>query len=437
MGIAIWSRRIVDNEWIILALLLPLVVFPGGATYLLLLVVPLLWILRKVAYGRLLIATPLDISILVLLFSVLISIFAANSLERGAPRIASLIYSIAVYYAAVAFAGRSWRRLVAGSIMLIGCGLFVVAVGIVGTDWGFGPLSPAKLLGSSLFEALFPTAPEGFNPNQVAGTLLWTVPLLLVAAVTSLWMGDRLMPGAGRRDRRIVAFLAFLAFLLMAGTLLLTRSRSALLALLYALLFIALVARRYSWPVVAGGMLALSLVVAVALLLFGGVAGQSFPGDLVSGDSNATDQAAPLADLQGRIEIWTRALYGIEDFPISGMGIGAFRRLAPVIYPFFLIPPDLDIGHAHNLFLQVALDLGLVGLIGYVAVWIGCGSMLWRSWRSAGDLRQRVLVLGFAGALVGFFVYGLSDAITIGAKPAFIFWLLLGLIAGQHALVEG
>lgn len=433
-GLANWTQRIVDREWLILALLLPLIIFPGVATYLFLLIIPLLWILRKVAYGRLVVGTPLDASILVLLLAILLNIFATNSLEHEAARIASLLFGIAVYYAAAAYAGRSLGRLMAGSVLLVGCGLVVVAISIVGTDWGFGPLSPTRLLGASFLERFFPTAPGGFNPNQVAGTLLWTVPLLLVTAAASLRKGEMLMPDASGRERRFVALIASLALGLMVGTLLLTRSRSALVAMLYAVLFIALAARRYPWPALLGSMITLTLVIAGMLLLFGGANGQPFLANLVGSPLNASDQAAPLADLQGRIEIWTRALYGVEDFPIAGMGIGAFRRLAPIIYPFFQIPSDLDIGHAHNLFLQVALDLGLVGLVAYVAIWMGSGAMLWRSLRTATDSRQIVLALGFAGALVGFFVYGLSDAVTIGAKPAFIFWLLLGLIAGQHTL---
>ncbi len=63
------------------------------------------------------------------------------------------------------------------------------------------------------------------------------------------------------------------------------------------------------------------------------------------------------------------------------MGVGTFRRLVPLIYPYFLISPDTDIAHAHNHLLQVGLDLGLPGLISYVALWLLAGVMLWRSWR--------------------------------------------------------
>jgi putative inorganic carbon (HCO3(-)) transporter len=140
--------------------------------------------------------------------------------------------------------------------------------------------------------------------------------------------------------------------------------------------------------------------------------------------------------LEGRLEIWSRALYGLEDFPFTGMGVGTFRRVLPVLYPRFLTSPDSDIAHAHNHLLQVGLDLGLPGLIAYVALWLLAGVMLWRSWRLRENGWQGALVIGFAGALVAYFVYGMVDTVALGAKPGFIFWLELGLVTGMHQLLS-
>ncbi|QLQ04852.1 MAG: O-antigen ligase family protein [Anaerolineae bacterium] len=68
------------------------------------------------------------------------------------------------------------------------------------------------------------------------------------------------------------------------------------------------------------------------------------------------------ANLIGRADLWGRALLAIHDFPLSGVGLGMFRRLALLYYPFFDIDPVLaDVGHAHNAFLQMALDFGILG----------------------------------------------------------------------------
>jgi putative inorganic carbon (hco3(-)) transporter len=139
--------------------------------------------------------------------------------------------------------------------------------------------------------------------------------------------------------------------------------------------------------------------------------------------------------LDGRVEIWSRAIYGLQDFPFTGMGIGTFRRVVPILYPLFLISPTTDIAHAHNHLLQTGLDLGIPGLIAYIAVWLGAGAMLWQTWRESRALWARSLVIGFTGSLLGYFVYGMTDTVALGAKPGFLFWILLGLIAALYLVV--
>ena len=43
-----------------------------------------------------------------------------------------------------------------------------------------------------------------------------------------------------------------------------------------------------------------------------------------------------------RLEIWSRAIYMLQDFPFTGIGMGAFRQVANLLYPFFLAGPDAE-----------------------------------------------------------------------------------------------
>ena len=90
---------------------------------------------------------------------------------------------------------------------------------------------------------------------------------------------------------------------------------------------------------------------------------------------------AGINSLEGRREIWSRAIYGLEDFPLTGMGMNSFRRVVHILYPLFLIAPTVDIAHAHNQWLQTGLDLGLPGLIATLALWLGTVHILWRQLR--------------------------------------------------------
>lgn len=122
------------------------------------------------------------------------------------------------------------------------------------------------------------------------------------------------------------------------------------------------------------------------------------------------------------------------------MGVNAFRHVVHALYPLYGIPAGIDLGHAHNHLLQAALDLGLPGLVAYLALWWISAGLLWITYRR---LRRRHatrhpyfgLVAGFSWSLLAGWVFGIVDAVALGARPAFIWWLLLGLTAAAHYAV--
>ena len=44
----------------------------------------------------------------------------------------------------------------------------------------------------------------------------------------------------------------------------------------------------------------------------------------------------------------------------------------------------------------------------------------------------QAVIIGFAGGLFGHLVFGMMDAISLGAKPGIFYWMLLGLITGLY-----
>jgi putative inorganic carbon (HCO3(-)) transporter len=432
-----WSRQIVNYELLILLLLLPSELFPSPFQIAPLLIIPLLWLLHKVAYGRFAGPTPFDVAILALLLMLLVSQFATFDIQFSLGKTTGLLYGIAVFYAAAAASGRSWRHMAAGTGILIISGLTVATFALVGTNWI--PKFPVLREITALLPqfVFFPAAaPEGFSPNPVAGTLLWVLPVFIVVATISYKELDRWQARLGRRPATVILALSLAALIFMTGIFLLTQSRGGWAGLAVAMLFLFLVFRGKRWYV----MLAVSLI--FALLVMGAIwwlVGDETPPEPGWAGEEALEipgTASLQNSLELRLEIWNRALYGIQDYPLTGMGMGTFRRVAPVLYPLLLTPFDKDIAHAHNHLLQTALDLGLPGLAAYLALWLLAGILLWQVWRTAGTERARYLAVGFAAGLLGYFVYGLTDTIALGAKPGSIFWLLLGLVAGLHRLAE-
>jgi putative inorganic carbon (hco3(-)) transporter len=423
---------IVDLEWLWLLALLPAVILIQPNLTPLLLLPPLFWALRKWVYGRFVTPTPLDSALLLLLIMLLVSLYATFDMAFSLDKIAGLLLGVALFYAVAAAAARSQRWLAAAVMLHLSLGVGVAFLGMLGTRWSnklplVGDLIaqlPARLLA-------VPGGPDGFNPNQVAGVLLWVGPLAL-ALTWALPLNPGWFKGRWRWPGWIGACLLVggaAGFIL--GVLLLTQSRSALIGLAVASSLVLLAVSWLRSPrfVVAAGLLLVIVGVGVWLSPLDWAALRA-PADTLE----IVDDQLSLRSLDGRVEIWSRALYGLQDFPFTGMGMGTFRRVVHILYPLFLISPTTDIAHAHNHLLQTGLDLGIPGLVAYLAIWLGAAVMLWQSWRATDKPWLRVLTIGFAGSLAAYFIYGLTDAVALGAKPGFIFWYLLGLVTALRQL---
>jgi len=412
---------IVRNEWLILALLAVPMLFPRPEWTPLFLILPLLWVLHWRWSGSPFPFTPLNAALLLFSSMLLVSLWATFSIEFSLTKISGLLFSLAVFFVVVRFSDKRFELAIAG--FLLG-GLAVAVLGIFGTDW------PAKIpaLGTlgeriPLWIQGLPAAESGIHPNELGGVLTLFLPLALVAFVRGQikfiyksWMGKIL--------------LLFVA-LLLGGVMLLTQSRSAFIGLACGLALL-----------LAGGGRS-GRIILVVLCLVGVIAVSQIGVPTLLG-LNEAEAVSPVGEITfaSRFEIWSRALYGLQDFSFTGMGMGTFRRVAPVLYPFFMISPDKDVAHAHNLFLQTGLDLGIPGLIATLALWIGAFAMLLIVYNRSSEkkvafgMSARPLALGLAGGLLAHGVYGLTDAVALGAKPGFLWWYLLALIAGLYKIVE-
>jgi putative inorganic carbon (hco3(-)) transporter len=406
-------------EILLMGLLLPIVLFPSPTRFLALLLIPLFWLLRRLLCRTLLPLTPLNGALLLLLLMVLVTVLITPDLLWSLPKVAGVVYGVALYFAAVSAIQLSPRLFWAGTGLLLLAGMGVAAAGLLGMS-ASGKLPLVQPLVSRL-PALRLAGGDLINPNEVAGVLLWMAPLALALALVLILRWRQ------RLAHPLLALLLIAVALVLAGALLLSQSRGGLLGYGVALFFLlAAFAGRYR-RLLFGLLAGLLLFALVAYA----VAPQRFEPLFDSGAALDAGEAA-LNSLAGRREIWSRARYVVEDFPFTGVGLNNFRRVVPLLYPLFLISPATDIAHAHNHLLQVATELGIPGLIAYLAVWIGAAAMLWQSWQRAPDPRLRAAAAGMAASLLAYFVYGMFDAVALGARPGFLFWLLLGLVAALY-----
>ena len=99
-----------------------------------------------------------------------------------------------------------------------------------------------------------------------------------------------------------------------------------------------------------------------------------------------------------------------------------------MLYPFPGAGFQGNFGHAHNFFLQTALDFGLPGLIALLALYVLAIFQCIRLWSRRDWSESRAWAVGFLGALLAQTVYSLADAVSMGAKTNFLFWYLFALI---------
>ncbi len=130
----------------------------------------------------------------------------------------------------------------------------------------------------------------------------------------------------------------------------------------------------------------------------------------------------------GRMDIWRAAVEVFSERPLTGTGAGNFAFVSP--YYIGAMREDGGGGVAHNMFLSVVAETGLIGLFLFAA-------LLLSAYTSAWSLMRRGENLGY-GLLIGLFAYtiaGLTLTWEYVKIPYFLYGSLLALRIGgsKHA----
>jgi len=412
----------------------------------------LAWLCRWLAYGHFTARTPGDGAMLLLLLTAPIGLWASADVQLSLAALGQLVAGVATFYTIANWACPEPRRRACPEPRRRACPeprrracspqrLWWAAGILIAGGVALALVSPVFVPGSAVslpvlaqFYERFPRPfGETFNANVVAGTLALLVPLGLVVCLLAP------LDGLSPILAWVVRGLSLVAVAVMVALIFLLGSRGALAAVVVGGLLIGLCRSRWAllgWPLAVMGAGTLIWQRGLDRLLFS------------AGD--------PLGGMAVRLQIWSRALYMIQDFPFTGIDLGTFPRVAVVLYPFFLIPPDTEVPHAHNLFLQVAVDLGLPGLVAYLALWLGCLVVAWRAYfvlrrerpvllvpsevegsGVEGGLGLAALAAGLGTSLLVMGLHGLVDAMTWGTKPAVVAWAVMGMAMALHRHLLG
>ena len=357
------------------------------------------WPLRRWANGRWSVRTPGDFAIVLLLVMATVSGWITPLPQTTHPQIYRLLSGIALYYTIVNTGNTRLKLHRLLWIFSLG-GLAVALLAPLSVDW---PLGKLPFIPDAFYQRFSVLVADPAHPNVIAGTLA----ILLPVTLAGLLFGWQELKGGERA-------IGLLCVASMSAVLLLSLSRGAWIAISLAGLTLVVLRWRQGWIAVVLGLLAAAL----GISWFG-----------LQRALEALVASKTVGSLTGRLEVWGRATDMILDFPFTGIGMGAFQPLADQLYPLLLFEPG-EVFHAHNLFLQVAIDLGIPGLLAWLwilAVVILNAGKAYLAGRAAQDPLLSALGAGLLCSQLALILHGLTDAVTWGmVRPAPIVWALWG-----------
>lgn len=382
------------------------------------LILALGWGWRRHRLGCWGLRTPADWPVVVLLLLLPLAVWVPPALLRddySYPRALILVWNIALFSLVKVHSARTSRLRIIIAGGMIGATTAVALAALFGTRWEnklpliTGFLNRLPRLAVGVFGAEY-----GFSPNQLAGTILYALPFALAWLVLLV----------RRREWHGSAALACAAAI-MGLVLVASQSRAGLIGFVFSLAIMILAPTRWGRWVL--GLCTLAALVALLL--------PSTPAALLRlDDTTKVQHAMESTSITGRFEIWSRAVQALQDFPLTGVGLGAFRGVIHHLYPSMMLAPDFDVAHAHNFFLQTGLDFGLIGLAALLAIYILAAVQLLHLWRTVSFVGHRYWAVGLFAALGGQTIYSMFDAVAMGSKTNLLFWWLLGIIFGISSI---
>jgi len=261
------------------------------------------------------------------------------------------------------------------------------------------------------------------NRNHFAGLLELTLPFVLASGFYSfqIW-SERRQAGldrcasAERSSAGVRSIFYLFLTVIMVVAIIFSRSRGGILAAVFSIVFIGLLAqvkvRQKVWML--GIFLFLVCVVGYGLWI--GL-------DPVLARFEQTREPGYL-QLEGRMATWKDALPLVRDYPVVGTGLGTFalgfRRYQTGLVSFF-------VDHAHNDYLEFAADTGLLGAALLLLPILYLLAKMIASFFNDTRRYRRAVTLGCIGSTLALLIHSVTDFNLQIPANALIFAVVLGI----------
>lgn len=334
-------------------------------------------------------------------------------LHAARNEILRLATCLCVFYTALAVA-RSEKprlRLLQGSLAL---GVFEALYGLIQYASGWQQIFTYK-------KVFYTQAATGtyINPNHFAGLLEAILPCALAWTLHSF---DRTAARPGRRLSlaRVLqgeglprlAFFSFCTVLLFVA-ILFSRSRAGILSATAGVLVVSaawfLGARRGA----AAAMVLASVLVGAAIFLF-----WFGPGPVLERFEGAS------RDFPSRVQAWRDALELVREHPFGGNGLGSFVGVYTRVQT---IAPSATVDHAHNDYLELAVEWGLPGAALVVGIFLLVIARAFPACTRAPNSSAQLAALGCCGGILALLLHSIVDFNLQIPANALVFAALLGV----------
>lgn len=137
-----------------------------------------------------------------------------------------------------------------------------------------------------------------------------------------------------------------------------------------------------------------------------------------------------------RVYIWYGSLAMVKDFWASGIGPGtqAFKS----VYPFYsysgIVAP-----HSHNMFLQILVESGIVGIGVFLTTIVMFFKKLINGYQSTSGKGSKLgaMIVAIGAGVAGFCVQGMFDNCFYNYRVFLIFWIVLALGIAAVYIAKG
>lgn len=136
---------------------------------------------------------------------------------------------------------------------------------------------------------------------------------------------------------------------------------------------------------------------------------------------NQTDTSAAL-----RWAYWDSTIQMIEWNP-WGIGWSAYRFVYPE-YDYFINNPSITIYHAHNMYLNMIAEIGIIGGAVYISLFIYAFIGLYRIYKFTAH--NKGCILAIISGIVAVMLMGITDYPLFNIQLSCVFWLVIGSVFG-------